>query len=417
LKTGIQESYAVLEVLGRGLPPYQQIGVPGADSTRMYLEKSLHYLNQHPDFDTFDRLEFLTDYALPLQTHLGKLIRSYGEELNTGGNLNYSAEHLFSSNALNAAGFDSQELHSGAAEIALGRRLFMDPSISGNSAVSCASCHSPEKFFQDGLDKSVGFIPGEKVERNAPSLFYAVYQHAQFWDGRARTLVEQIEDVVRNPMEMNGNPEAIRTKLNRSRAYRRMFKKVYREKEITERHAYRAIAAFVRTLHPFNSDFDRYIQGDKQALTPSQMSGFNLFMGKAQCGTCHFAPVFNGLVPPLYNLTEFEVLGTTLTDDLANPKPDTDSGRIGFRPIDFYRGTFKTPTVRNSAATGPYMHNGAFRSLDSLMEFYNRGGGTGLGLDLPFQTLAVDPLNLSESEKKNIVDFLHALTDHSLKSR
>lgn len=416
LKTGIQESYAVLEVMGKGLQPYLKTGKVPVDSTQKYLKSSLHYLQQHPDFDTFDRLEFLTDHALPLQKYLGKLIRDLGLELNTAGKLNYTADHLFSANTLNEVAFGTKQPTVAADEIVLGKKLFSDPSLSGNEAVSCASCHLPDNYFQDGVAKSAGFVPGQQVKRNAPSLFYTAYQHAQFWDGRARTLVEQIEDVLRSPLEMNGNPEAIRTTVNKSGSYGRMFKKVYGKKEITEAQVYKAIASFVSTLHPFNSNFDRYINGDQQAMTASQKNGFNLFMGKAQCGTCHFAPVFNGLIPPLYALTEFEVLGTTLTEDLAHPKPDPDSGRIGFRPIDFYRGAFKTPTVRNSAVTGPYMHNGAFRSLDSLVEFYNRGGGAGLGLDLPFQTMSADPLNLSEKEKKEVIDFLNALTDRTVKS-
>ena len=98
-------------------------------------------------------------------------------------------------------------------------------------------------------------------------------------------------------------------------------------------------------------------------------------MGKAQCGTCHFAPLFNGLIPPFYNLTEVEVLGTTKTDNLEKPEADTDLGRFNIFPISFYEKAFKTPTVRNVSATGPYMHNGAFKTLEAVVEFYNKGGG------------------------------------------
>jgi len=147
------------------------------------------------------------------------------------------------------------------------------------------------------------------------------------------------------------------------------------------------------------------------ALTAQEINGFNLFMGKAQCGTCHFAPLFNGLVPPLYNLSELEVLGTTKTDNLDKPEPDTDSGRFNVFPIAFYEKAFKTPTVRNVSATGPYMHNGSFKTLETVVEFYNKGGANGLGLTMNNQTLSPLPLNLSKEEVNDIVSFMQALED------
>ena len=134
-------------------------------------------------------------------------------------------------------------------------------------------------------------------------------------------------------------------------------------------------------------------------------------MGKAQCGTCHFAPLFNGLIPPFYNLTEVEVLGTTKTDNLEKPEADTDLGRFNIFPISFYEKAFKTPTVRNVSATGPYMHNGAFKTLEAVVEFYNKGGATGLGLPMSNQTLSAASLNLSKEEINDIVQFLHSLED------
>ena len=134
-------------------------------------------------------------------------------------------------------------------------------------------------------------------------------------------------------------------------------------------------------------------------------------MGRAQCATCHFAPLFNGLIPPDYAVTEFEVLGTTGTDKLDKPHLSKDQGRYNVYPFPFYKGAFKTPTVRNSAGTAPYMHNGSFGSLEKVLEFYNRGGGQGLGLDMPSQTLSSHPLGLSKKEMQDIIYFLDALTD------
>ena len=214
--------------------------------------------------------------------------------------------------------------------------------------------------------------------------------------------------------EMNGTIEAILVKLNSDKTYLKSFQKVFsknKKDKIKADEIYQAIASYVRTLNPYNADFDQYIQGNTKALTDDQIAGFNLFMGKAQCATCHFAPLFNGLVPPFYALTEYEVLGTTKTDRLNKPEYDTDEGRFNFLPTKYYKSAFKTPTVRNTAKTAPYMHNGAFQSLDTLMEFYNQGGGAGLGLAFPSQTLSAAKLNLSEKEKKDIIAFLNALTD------
>ncbi len=417
-KTGIEESHEALFTMRKALLPYLPKSGNATDSVAFYLNHSIEFLKENPDFDNFDRLRFLTENALPLQQHLGALIAKIGLELNTAGILNYNAPNIFSPKAFNDSGFHARRSTLQKEQVALGQKLFSDPLLSGNTKISCASCHSPNSFFQDGLEKSPAFDPKQKVKRNAPSLLYASFQHAQFWDGRVKTLEEQIENVIRDSTEMFGNPVKIVKKLAKRRGYRKLFIEAFPQaegNEITEQKIYRSIAAFVRTLHPYNSPFDEYLAGNKQALSQSQIHGFNLFMGKAQCGTCHFAPLFNGLIPPLYTLTEFEILGTTRTENLSKAEVDADQGRFMFRPIRFYKGAFKTPTVRNVAMTAPYMHNGAFYSLDSLMEFYNKGGGAGLGLDLPLQTLPTAPLNLTEIEKKNIISFLDALTDRPQK--
>jgi len=153
------------------------------------------------------------------------------------------------------------------------------------------------------------------------------------------------------------------------------------------------------------------MNGDRKVLNFRQVSGFNLFMGKAQCGTCHFAPIFNGLTPPAYQATEYEILGTPLIDNLKHPKADSDMGRYIYYSTRYYKRAFKTPTVRNAARTAPYMHNGAFRSLQKVLDFYNNGGGQGVGLDIPEQTLAPQRLKLNRTEIKNIIAFLNSLTD------
>jgi cytochrome c peroxidase len=415
LKSGIGESYEALSGIRSILRPFLQKRTPHADSVAFYLSGSLQYLRSDSAFDTFDRLRFLTRFALPLQRNLGALIREMQLEQQTViGALNYDAEHIFSQDAISIQAFSNTAGASDTALIALGKRLFYETALSGNNKISCATCHRPEHHFSDLLPKSIGFDGHSPVQRNTPSLLYAGFQYAQFWDGRDSTLEMQVKDVMSNPLEMNADHRVVIQQLSAKALYRQLFEKAFpgsRDSLITTDRVAASIAAFVRGLNPRNAAFDRYIAGDQTAMSSAQQRGFNLFMGKAQCGTCHFAPLFNGLVPPLYNLTELEVLGTTATDDLNRPQADNDSGRYTVFPIEYYEGAFKTPTVRNVSATGPYMHNGAFSTLEGVVEFYNKGGGRGLGLDIKQQTLASAPLDLSTTEVNDIVSFLHALED------
>jgi cytochrome c peroxidase len=179
-------------------------------------------------------------------------------------------------------------------------------------------------------------------------------------------------------------------------------------------HVASALAAYVRSLTPFTSAFDQYISGDDNALSPSAKNGFNIFMGKAGCGKCHFAPVFNGLMPPFYTTTEFEVTGTPVNSDFAKPLMDSDMGRYHIVPVESYRRAFKTPTVRDAAVTAPYMHNGVLPTLTSLIDFYDKGGGAGIGLNVPEQTLLPSPLNLTNEEKSELTAFIESLTDKQI---
>jgi cytochrome c peroxidase len=146
-------------------------------------------------------------------------------------------------------------------------------------------------------------------------------------------------------------------------------------------------------------------------LPAAAKRGFNLFMGKAACGTCHFAPIFNGTVPPRYLESESEVLGVPATANLISPTLDNDIGKAGVIPAEVFRFSFKTPTLRNAAVTAPYMHNGVFTTLTEVIEFYDRGGGAGLGLTVPHQTLPNSRLDLTDPEKEDLIAFLQSLTD------
>jgi cytochrome c peroxidase len=411
LKSGVSESYEALSGVKHALAPYLQEHTPHADSVACYMEGSLQFLQNGGAFDAFDRLRFLSQYALPLQRNLGALIREM--QLDTQSHttaLNYQADHLFSKDALNMPG--APVVNTGM--IALGKALFYEPALSGNNKISCATCHQPDLHFTDALPKSRAFDGHSQLQRNAPSLLYAGYQYAQFWDGRDSTIEMQVTDVMSNPLEMNADHRITIQRLQENEHYRRLFSRIFpgtTDSLITVSRIAGALAAFVRSLDPRNAPFDRYMNGDTAALGSAQARGFNLFMGKAQCGTCHFVPLFNGLMPPLYNFTELEVLGTPLTDDLQHPCADPDSGRFKVFPIAYYKGAFKTPGVRNVSATAPYMHNGGFHTLEAVVEFYNKGGGRGIGLNTEQQTLSGVPLNLTKQEISDIVSFLHALED------
>jgi len=194
-----------------------------------------------------------------------------------------------------------------------------------------------------------------------------------------------------------------------------MFKQAYDRtaSSITEKNIADAIAMYLRTLISYNSRFDKYMRGEKDKMTKDEIKGFNLFMGKAACGTCHYAPLFNGSKPPTYYYQESEVLGVPASTDTVHPQLDADSGRMIFLKKDFLVHAFKTPTLRNIALTAPYMHNGVYKTLEEVIDFYNRGGGRGLGLPVPNQTLAAEKLQLTPKEKWQLKAFLLTLTDTS----
>lgn len=379
LKSGIAEAAAAMKAIDTILMPYQDFDKK--DSIRYYIQQSIGMLTAQQDFDTFDRLSFLVNNALPLQ----RLLQNTNHD-------------LFSSTTLKKDVFPHSDI---TGDTALGRRLFFEKALSGNGTRSCATCHQPERYFTDGLARNSGLAGNEVLPRHTPGLLYACYQYSQFWDGRVQSLEDQVKAVMHSPQEMNANDDTVLRRLHGMAGYT----------NISLPQVQASLAAYLRTLTPFDSPFDHYMAGNKKALTDEQQKGGNLFMGKGQCATCHFAPLFNGLIPPLYNRTEFEVLGTPSSDDLIHPLQDGDSGRLAFFPIDLYKGAFKTPTVRNAAVTAPYMHNGAFRNMEQVIDFYDKGGGNGIGLSVPNQTLSAVPLLLTPEEKKALIAFMTALTD------
>lgn len=412
LKTGITETMVATGALQHILKPYFNINPAQSKRLDSLTAASLSYLNAHPDFDSFDRMEYLTRYAQPIQEAFSELAVKLGLTINTTQYLDYHAPHIYSKNALKSWASEGIDSARKKALTDLGRRLFFDKSLSGNASTSCASCHQPQNYFTDLQKRSPALVRDSVLKRNTPTLLYAGWQHTQFWDGRAASLEDQIHTVIFNPLEMNGSEASLNKNVFGKKEYKALFNASFPGKQepgITE--VSEALAAFVNALSPMDSPFDRHINGAETALTDRQINGFNLFMGKAQCGTCHFPPFFNSLLPPLFDLSEVEILGVTTTDDLINPLLDPDSGRYDLYKIPYYKGAFKTPTVRNTAKTAPYMHNGSFKSLSSVVDFYNKGGGKGLSLSVDQQTLSAKPLNLSDKEREDIILFLESLTD------
>lgn len=384
------------------------------------ISSAQNYLAANPDIDSFDRLHFIVTYFKPIY----KLILTLEKELKLNHSpinyaVNLNTDNFFSPGAFNINYF-SVVLKDSALrdkQITLGRLLFFDPLLSGNNKRACASCHKPELGYSDTIKANIDFEQKTSLKRNTPGLLNAYLQKAFFYEGRSLQLEDQVSDVLHNVKEMNSTPEEIIEKLRSCPDYKAYFNKAFKgtpDTIITYYAVLKSIAEYERSLTSLNSRFDNYLQGEKKKLNKSEINGFNIFTGKALCGTCHFFPLFNGLVPPLYNDTEFEVIGTPSARD--NKAVDGDSGRITISKHSIHLFAFKTPSIRNIALTKPYMHNGIYKTLDEVIEFYRKGGGAGFKFNLPHQTLPFDSLQLTKTEISDIKAFLLTLTDNHFDS-
>jgi cytochrome c peroxidase len=276
----------------------------------------------------------------------------------------------------------------------LGEQLFFDPVLSGDSSISCASCHKPQFAFADTVAFSAG-IHGQPTKRNTPSITNQSGRSNFFWDGRAASLEEQAKQPIISVDEM-GLPidEAVK-RLNADSAYVRAFKKLFNSVP-TEKNLLQALAAFERTLETANSPYDRYINGDDNAISPEAARGRLLFIGKANCNNCHSGEDFTA--DRFKNIGLYN--GTTLTD-AGRFEVTKDSAQLGF---------FKVPGLRNVAVTAPYMHNGMFKTLREVIQYYNKPDAIihdGIKRDLSLNT----PLNLTDTEISELEAFLKTLTD------
>ncbi|MBW8241552.1 methylamine utilization protein [Muricauda oceani] len=365
---------------------------------------------QSSNFDDFDRYGFIKDHTNKQLELINQTADDWGIALNTSRSLNTTATNLFDKDFFNIKQFSLQGSPDMSDErILLGKKLFNDPALSSTGTISCATCHLEDKAFTDGHKKGLG-INGVELQRNTPTLTYAVFQQSFFYDGRAAGLESQIVNVVNDENEFHSDLNTIERKVKENASYKPSFEELY-DGEISNQNVRHAIATYIRSLAPFDSKFDRNMQGQENSLTSDEKLGFNLFMGKAACATCHFPPAFNGTVPPKYLETEFENLGVPKNADFENPVLDDDPGQYHPYKVEEKRNFFKTTTVRNIALTAPYMHNGVYETLEEVITFYNVGGGQGMGLDVPYQTLPPDSLNLSDREQRALISFMHSLTD------
>lgn len=373
------------------------------------IDKTKAYLDKNKNFNTFDRADFVVNYCIPISNSIHEIQQKLKIKTNPFTNaINLDKKNIFEESAFNQDYFaPNYNQKPSTAQIALGEELFFDTILSGDNKVSCATCHIPNQAYADHKAKAVEGIKS----RNTPTLLNSAFQNMQFLDGRVTYLEDQAKSVINNKDEMHGSFANALNKIKNNTSYQKKFKTVFtKEKEITEQNLLKSLASYVRSLSKLNSKFDNYLRG-KAKLTQSEKNGFNLYMGKAKCATCHFFPLFNGSVPPLYNETESEVLGVPSKNVTQNGTIDNDLGEFLITKAPLKRHAFKTPTVRNSAITFPYMHNGVYQNLEEVIDFYNRGGGSGIGINAENQTLPTDKLNLTKSEIKNLTDFIKTLNN------
>jgi len=388
---------------------------PAGHAVDSTLAAAAAYLRTHPDFDDLDRLEFIVSYANPASRAVAAARAAFPPPPPLRRLWRQGAATLFEPRAFDPAAYAADFAPPATPElIALGGDLFHEPRLSTSGARSCGACHDPARAFTDGRARSAP-LPGHSVAtRNTPTLWNAAYQPALFDDQRAGSLERQAEMVLASPVEMGAGAESAAARLRTDPVARAQFARalgVRPDSAVTGRAIRVALAAYVRSLVALNSPFDRAARGDTAALTPAARRGFTLFMGKGRCGTCHFLPLFNGTMPPDFVTSETEIIGVPERPAARGARLDPDAGRGGVDHEATHQAAFRVPTLRNIALTAPYMHNGSFATLAQVIDFYNRGGGAGVGARVPGQTLPARPLHLSGPERRDLEAFLRALTD------
>ncbi len=285
--------------------------------------------------------------------------------------------------------FDSSKADSLAAQVELGKQLFYDPILSRDTSMSCAICHKQELAFTDGLSKTIG-IRNQEGSRNSPTLTNVLNRPYLLLDGVNPSLEAQVLVPISEHKEFDFHILLAVDRLNKIPKYKELSQKGYGT-EITARVLTSAIAEFERTLISNQSAYDHYLNGDKSALTRSQLRGKKLFFDELYCAKCH-----NG--PDLTN------------DALTNNglyKTYLDTGRMRLTEKEVDRGIFKVPTLRNIELTAPYMHDGNFSSLQEVIQNYKSGGKGNKN-----QSEIIQPFELNKKQETDLINFLKSLTDY-----
>ena len=344
-----------------------------------------------------------------------------------GGNYNNPSQHAFineffgtiSSSANLNRGFPLMPIRknnpSTQKKEKLGKLLYFDPLLSGDNNISCAHCHHPDLGFTDNRALSMGHggsgigqsrLGGAVLRRSSPTIWNSGYNHKQYWDGRADDLEHQAGFPIQDIQEMAQDKDELIKELQNIPEYVQLFNEAFGSndiiKSVTFENVTFAIAAFERTITANNTRFDQYSRGNHLALSKSERRGLNLFRSlKTRCFECHNFPTFNN--------PDFKAIGVP---NLENNEPDLGRAEIVGKG---YENAFKVPTLRNIALTAPYMHNGIFNTLDEVVDFYAGGGGRSHGFKGSQLDDKIRKFDLSHEERKDLVAFMHALTDESNK--
>ncbi len=274
-------------------------------------------------------------------------------------------------------------------KIELGKMLYFDPRLSGNNVQSCMSCHAPGAGYGDGMATFVGF-EGFVGPRNSPTIINSGYYNENFWDGRAGSLEEQALGPIQSEVEMNQNLDELVVELNAVPTYVEMFSNVFND-QISADTIGKALAAFERTIVVTDTAFDRYLQGEEDAISAEAKEGMKLFVGKAGCISCHSGPLL-------------------ADQNYHNLGMGGDDGRFAVTGNEEDKGKFRTSGLRGVAHTAPFMHDGSLETLTDVIKYYNQGGG-----DDANKSPLMNPLNLTESEEKALVAFLDSLSGELIK--
>jgi len=294
--------------------------------------------------------------------------------------------------------------------IALGRYLFWEKKLSGDNTQSCGSCHVQANGFSDPNQFSQG-ITGELGTRQAMALVNLGWAYNYFWDGRAQTLEDQVQQPVMNPIEMNEDWDVAVTELTADPIYPPMFKAAFGTPEVTRERAAKAMASFLRTVISADSKFDRERAGT-YTFTPLEDAGFNLFLTEGGWNNATGAPWGGADCFHCHGHAGMQMGDYLMHNNGINSSFETDPGlaSVTGNPLD--SGRFKTPSLRNIAVTGPYMHDGRFQTLEQVVDHYNTGGHVSTTID-PFMEAAGGGLYLDDVDKLALIAFLKCLTDES----